>query len=185
MAENETNKEAANEAQEQPTVESLMAEIERLKDANGKLRGAQSNASAQASAYKKQLQERMSEQERASAEAKELMEQLKAENAELKRNQTLAEYKAGFLGLGYSDDLAKSAAAAILDGKFSDFLTTHKQFVTDHDKALTADAIRNMARPGAGGSDTSVTKEQFAKMNYADRVKLYNEQPELYKKLNE
>ena len=185
MENEKNNEQTGNESAAEPTLDELKAEIERLKGENGKLKSAQSNASADASKYKKQLQERMSEQERASAEAKELMEQLKAENAELKRNQTLAEYKAGFLGLGYSDDLAKSAAAAILDGKFSDFLTTHKQFVTDHDKALTADAIRNMARPGAGGSDTSVTKEQFAKMNYADRVKLYNEQPELYKKLNE
>ena len=40
----------------------LKAELERLKEENSKLKNAQSNASADASKYKKQLQERMTSQ---------------------------------------------------------------------------------------------------------------------------
>ena len=179
----ENNRTNENGTPAEPTLEELKAKLEKLEAENGKLKNAQSNASADASRYKKQLQERMSEQEKAAAETQEMIAQLKAQNAELLRNQTLAEYTAGFLGIGYSEDLAKSAAVAIFDGKFAEFLATHKQFVVDHDKALSADAIRSMARPGAGGTEQSVTKEQFAKMNYNERVKLYTEQPELYKEL--
>ena len=50
-------------------IESLKSELERLKAENGKLKNAQSNASADASKYKKALAERMTEQEKAVVDA--------------------------------------------------------------------------------------------------------------------
>ena len=62
MEDNETK---PVEGQEQgDNIDALKAELERLKIENGKLKSAQSNASADASKYKKQLQERMTEQEK-------------------------------------------------------------------------------------------------------------------------
>lgn len=166
-----------------PSLEELRAELEKLKDENGRLKNAQSNASADASKYKKALQERMSEQERAAAETRELIDRLKAENAEMKRNQTLAEQTAGFLGLGFGEVLAKQAAEATADHNYASLITTMKQFIVEHDKNLAADALRNTPRPGNGASDQTLTKEQFDKMKYVDRVKLFEEQPDLYKEL--
>ena len=177
----------ANEQEKTPTVEELLAENAKLREENAKipkLKGAFDNAAADASKFKRALQERMSEQERAAQETKDLIERLQSENEKLKRDQTLAEYTTGFLSVGYSEDLARKAAEATLDGKFADFIIAHKTFVEEHDKAKAADAIRNMSRPGNGGSSTTVTKEQFAKMGYSERVKLFEEQPELYKELN-
>ena len=185
MDEKTTN--AATEQQGAPepdvTLETLKAELERLKEENGKLKNAQSNASADASKYKKQLQERMTEQERAANETKELIERLKQENAQMKRNQTLAEQTSGFMGVGFDADLAKKAAEAHVDGDFSSMINALRDFITQHDKNIRADELRNTPRPGAGGTTQTVTKEQFDKMSYSERVKLHDEYPDLYKEL--
>ena len=165
-----------------PTLADLQTELARLKDENSKLRSAQSNASADASKYKKALQERMTEQEREANETKELIEQLKADNAQLKRNQTLSEYAAGFMGLGFDADMARKAAEA--EGTdFAVLIGTFKEFITARDKAMTAEALRNTPRPGTGATAPAVTKEEFDKMGYRERLKIFNEQPELYKEL--
>ncbi len=166
-----------------PSLEELQAELAKLREENGKLMSAQSNASADASKYKKALQERMSEQERAATETKELIERLKAENAEMKRNQTLAEHTSGFLGLGFDAVLAKKGAEATSDGNFSALMNVMRDFITAHDKALQADALRNTPRPGVGAVTPAITKEQFEQLSYSERVKLYNEQPEVYKEM--
>ena len=183
MADEVTNAATEQTDDKTPNTEELMAELAKLKEENGKLKSAQSNASADASKYKKALQERMSEQERAANETKELIDRLKAENAQMKRNQTLAEYTAGYIGLGFEAGLAKKAAEATADGDFSGITATLKDFITAHDKALQADALRSTPRPGAGAVAPSVTKEQFDQMGYMERLKLYNEQPEVYQEL--
>ena len=163
----------------------LQAELAKMKSENEKLKAAQSNASADASKYKKELAARMTEQEKAAQETKEFIEQLKAENEALKRSQALAEQEAGFIGVGFEGEIAKKAANAFCDNDFNAFMGVMKDFITAHDKALNADNIRNTPKPGVGGTGTqAITKEQFENMNYTDRVKLFNEQPELYKELN-
>ena len=183
MDEKITNPAVDENQPETVTLEELKAELERLKVENSKLKNAQSNASADASKYKKQLQERMTEQERAAAETKELIDSLKAENEAMKRNQTVAERTASYIGVGFDATLAKQAAEASFDNKHDDFMTALSAFIAAHDKALAADALRNTPRPGAGAVDKGITKEQFAKMSYIERAKLYEEQPELYQEL--
>jgi len=189
MAENTTaaateQNNAAETTQETVDTSALQAELERLKGENAKLKNAQSNASADASRYKKELQARMSEQERKATETNELIEQLKASNEALKRSQALAEQKAGFIGHGFDAEAADKAAAAFYDNDFEGFSGVLKSFLVAHDKALLADAVRQTPRPGAGGTDKAVTREQFDKMGYSERMKLFNEQPELYKTLS-
>jgi len=171
------------EKKDESTLDELKAELERLKAENGKLKTAQSNASADAAKWKKELRDSMDEKTRAEAETKELIAALKAENEAMKRSQTVAERTAAYIGVGFDADLAKKAAEASFDGKHDEFMTHLKSFITAHDKSLAADALRNNPRPGAGGSDPAVTKEQFDKMSYSQRVKLYDENPDLYQQL--
>lgn len=189
MADNTTATTAAQESVNEQTQEStidttsLQAELDRLKSENAKLKNAQSNASADASRYKKELQARMSEQERADTQTQELIKQLQEDNAALKRAQTLAEQKAGYIGLGLDAANAEKAAAATYDGDFANLTAALKDFLMAHDKALLADAVRQTPRPGIGASEQAVTREQFDKMGYSERMKLYNEQPDLYNTL--
>ncbi len=170
-------------ADENKALEELKAELEKLREENSKLKGATTSASAEASKYKKELQARMSEQERAANETKELIEQLKSENAAMKRTQTITEHINGFLEIGFTAEMAKKAAEFTVDGNFPAMKETFKAFIDEHDKALKADALRNTPRPGAGTPAPAVTKEQFDKMTYSERAKIYDEQPELYKQL--
>lgn len=165
------------------TLDSLKSELEKLRAENGKLKNAQSNASADASKWKKQLQERMSEQERAENATKELIDSLKAENERLKRDQEVASRTAAYVGVGFDESLAKKAAEAY-GSDHNGFMDALKAFITVHDKALQADALRSTPRPGNGGTAPAITKEEFAKMNYSERVKLFNENPDLYQELN-
>lgn len=181
--ENEVTKAPETQGENTPDLNAMKAEIERLKEENGKLKNAQSNASADASKYKKELQARMSEQERAAAETNELIEQLKAENAIHKRNEEIAVKNAAFLGLGFDEALAREAATATCDNNFDAFIDTFKRFIAERDKAKEAEALRSTPRPTVGATERAVTKEEFAKMKYADRVKLLAEQPELYNQL--
>lgn len=170
----------------QGTVElsALQAELAKMKAENEKLKNAQSNASADASKYKKELAARMTEEEKRATETKELIEQLKADNAALKRAQALAEQKAGLVGIGFEGELAEKAANAFFDNDFASFAGHLKEFITARDKAKAAEDIRNTPRPGVGATGApSVTQEQFDKMTYAERLKVFNEQPELYKSL--
>lgn len=179
-----TTQETAQETtQETVDITALQSELEKLRGENVKLKNAQSNASADASRYKKELQARMSEQERIATETKELIEQLKADNAALKRSQTLAEQEAGYIGLGFDAENAKKAAEATCDLDFGKLTSAIKDFLVSHDKALLADAVRQTPRPGVGGSDKGVSREQFEKMGYQERLKLYAEQPDLYNTL--
>ena len=165
------------------SMEELKAMLEQLKAENTKLKGAQSNASAEASKYKKQLQERMSEQEKAANETKELIERLQAENTAMKRERTLAEHVSGYLELGFDAESAKKAAEFTVDGDFSAMKRTFRDFMTAHDRELLADNMRSTPRPGAGASEPAVTKDQFEKMSYMERKRIYDEQPDLYQEL--
>lgn len=183
MADNETVVVETTEEEKTPSLEELKAELEKLKAENGKLKNAQSNASADAAKYKRQYQERLSEQERAKAETEELIANLKAENERMKREQEIAVRTASYVGIGFDESLAKQAAEAY-GSDHDSFVDALKNFLVAHDKALQADALRATPRPGIGAVQPTVTKEQFDGMNYHERVKLFEEQPELYRELN-
>ena len=60
--------ETTNGTENTPDTSELEARIKALETENGKLRQANTNASAEASKYKKQLQEKQTEEERKAAE---------------------------------------------------------------------------------------------------------------------
>jgi hypothetical protein len=59
-----------------------------------------------------------------------------------------------------------------------------KKHIENVKKAERAAALANDPKPPAGsGGDAKITKEQFGEMGYAEQLKVFNEQPELYKQL--
>ena len=100
-------KTGATDPEKTEDIDSLKAELERMKIQNEKLMAAQSNASSDAAKYKKQLQERMSEQERAAEETKELIAQLKADNERMKRESEVSARTAVYVGWGFDEANAK------------------------------------------------------------------------------
>ena len=169
-------------------IEDHAKELSELKTQVQKLAKAKDDATSEAAEYKRQLREKMSEAERLEEERKEELERLKTENATFKQNALLSEYKAQALSMGYSDDLATRRAEAMAKGDFTAMAEVDKAFIIAHDKEMEANAIKNSPKPPVGGTDPSksgtVTPEQFKKMGYAERAKLYENDPELYNELS-
>ena len=164
----------------------LEAEIARLKQ-------SVTNASADASKWKKQVQEkdeelkaRMTEDERASAEREAAEAAKDAELEELRTKMNVADHKTQFMALGFSADLAQEVSES-LKGIKSETMTVLyagiRKFIESHDKELTSKSLLNNPVLSGGETKVTMTKEQFNKLGYKDRLKLHNEQPELYKEL--
>ena len=159
-------------------------EFKKLQAENEKLKKAQTNAAKDASDWKAKFRATQDEATRAAEEKQEELDRILAENKALKQQQTLATHKAGWLGLGFDENLASEAANASVDNDFDALMSIMKKFLDIHDKEVKAANIRSMPAPVSGSAQGNVTQEQFNSMSYREREKLFNEQPELYKKLN-
>ncbi len=136
--------------------------------------------------YKRKLKEKMSEEERKEAERQEAEAALKAELESLRKEVAITKNKAKFLSLGYDEKLAEDTARAMADGDFEKVFANQAIHLENVKKATIAAALANDPKPPAGGGGgAEITKEQFDAMGYSDRLKLFNEQPEIYKKFTE
>ena len=160
-------------------------EFKRLQAENEKLKKAQTAASKDASEWKAKFRDTQDEATRAAEERQEELNRILEENKALKQQQTLATHKAGWLGLGFDEALASEAANASVDNDFDALMGIMKKFLEAHDKELKAANIRSMPAPVSGSNAQGITQEQFDKMSYREREKMFVEQPELYKKLVE
>ena len=111
-----------------PSVEDLQKQIEALTTAMKKQKQALDNAAADAAEWKRQFRATQDEATRAKAEQEEAVAAIKAENAALKRKEAVANRTNTYLGMGYSDELAKASAEAWADGDDAKVLDIQKQF---------------------------------------------------------
>lgn len=126
--------------------------------------------------YKKKLEAKMSDEEK----AQEHLKELETENANFKRNASIAERKASYLGLGYSDELASKIATAEIDGQPT--AEYHKAHQEELVKKTLAGKIDKTPAPKT--TTIQMTKEEFNKLGYEGQLKLYQENPTLYEQLS-
>lgn len=138
-------------------------------------------ANSEAAGYKKQLRERMTEEEAAKAKAAEDMANVMAELDRYRAKDAINEYTVQFLGIGYDEKLAKSTAEALHKGDMATMFKNHAVFVTERDKAMKAELLKSTPTPPAGDGDKGITKEKFQKMTLAEKQKFFAENPEQYK----
>lgn len=141
-------------------------------------------ANSEAAGFKKQLREKMSQEEQEKVQQAEALAAMQAELDALKAEKAVSEYTAQFLGIGYDEALAKSTASALNKGDMATMFANHAKFVAGREKALKAELLKGTPTPPAGAGTASVTKEQFDAMDYTARMKLYTENKELYNELN-
>ena len=135
---------------------------------------------------KKKLKEKMTEEEVKEAEMLAEQQALKEELENLRRDKALSEHMAKLLELGYAADLAADTARALVEGDMSKVFENQQKHIENVKKAERAAALGGTPAPPAGsGIHTTITKEQFDVMGYSERLKLFNEQPETYKKFTE
>lgn len=122
------------------------AEIERL-------RNSLSNSNSEAKAWKDKYRETQDEATRKAEETEENNKKLLQELESLKKERTIAGYKASYLGLGYAEKDAGEIAQALADGKTEKVLEVQKR----HQEALVEktrkELLKSTHRPGGGSSD--------------------------------
>lgn len=140
-------------------------------------------ATSEAAGYKKQLRERMSEDEAAKAKAAEELAAAMAELESLRADKAVSEYTTQFMGIGYDEALAKSTAQAIQKGDMAAMFKNHAKFVVEREKALKAELLKDTPTPPAGDGTKGVNKEAFSKMSLLEKQKFAQENPEQYKEI--
>ena len=150
------------------------AEIERLKNALSK-------SNSEAADFKKQLREKMSADELKAKEDAERQEKLQNDYDALVKKVTISENKAKLLALGYEDKLATETAEAMANGELDKVFANQKKHLEAVEKKIRQDILKDTPKPDGGNSGATITKEQFDAMGYTERLKVFNENPEIYK----
>ena len=178
---NEENTEGKNEL----TAAQLEARIKQLESENNKLRQANTNASADASKWKKQYQDKLSEEERTKEQQSEAAASMQKELEALRAERNVANYKSQLTapGIGFDADLAQEMAEALNTGDTAKVFDGLRKFLVVHDKALNEQSLRNNPTLPGGAVPSTVSVAEFHKMNLSERMKLFNEQPDLYNEL--
>jgi hypothetical protein len=170
------------EGYETMTAEEKLAALEAFEIPDvDKMKSALDKATSEAAGFKKQLRERMTEEEAAKAKAAEDMASVMAELEKYRAKDAINEYTVQFLALGYDDKLAKSTAEALHKGDMATVFKNQATFVAERDKVMKAEMLKNTPVPPAGGGDKGTSKEEFRKLNLAEKAKFAAENPEIYK----
>lgn len=137
-------------------------------------------ANSQAAEYKRQLKEKMSEQERLEAERLEKDAEKDALLKSLLKEKDVSKYQAEFLKNGFDSDLALKSAEALADGDFTTVFANLKIYTEGLSQKVKAEVLRNTPTPKGGTDLNPLTKEEFRKMGYTERVEFRQKYPELY-----
>lgn len=132
---------------------------------------------------KKQLKEKMSEAELAEAERATKEAGIIEELENLRKEKSISETTARFLGLGYGEKLAKETAEAFISGENDKVFANQQQFLETQRKTWETEMLNKTPAPPAGKPERPTTKEDFAKMGLAEKQKLASNDPTLYAEL--
>lgn len=152
------------------------AEIERLKNALSK-------SNSEAAGYKKQLREKMTEDEQKKQKEQEEREELQNKYDKLLRESVIAKNKAKLVALGYEEALADETAEAMADGDSEKVFANQQKHLTSFEKKVRAEALKNTPKPTPDGDPKAMTLEKLRKMSPQERYEYSVKNPEDYKAL--
>lgn len=152
------------------------AEIERLKNALSK-------SNSEAAGYKKQLREKMTEDEQKKQREQEEREELQNKYDKLLRESVITKNKAKLVALGYEEALADETAEAMADGDSDKVFANQQKHLASFEKKVRAEALKDTPKPTPDGDSKTMTLEKFRKLSPTERHKFYTEHPDEYKEL--
>jgi septal ring factor EnvC (AmiA/AmiB activator) len=162
---------------------SLEARIKQLESENGKLKQAQTNASADASEWKKKYQSKLSEEDKAREEQETANAAMQKELELLRAERDIANYTGTLTapGIGMDAETAKDVATAMQEGNMAKVIDGIRKFMVSHEKAMAEKAMLNNPVLPGGDSTKTVTKEQFDNMGLEEMIAFHNDHPDLYR----
>lgn len=132
---------------------------------------------------KKQLRDKMSEDEQKALKDKEEREELQSKYDKLLRESEVSKNKAKLIGLGYEEALADETAIAMVDGDLTKVFDNQKKHLDSVEKRVRAEALKDTPKPTPDGDSKTMTLEKLRKMSPNERHAFYTEHPEQYKEL--
>lgn len=172
---------SAIEGYENMTAEEKLAALEAMDIPDvDKIKSALDKATSEAAGYKKQLRERMTEEEARAAKEAEDRAAIQKELEQLRAEKLVDQHTTKFLGLGYDEKLARETATALAAGDTEVVFKNHAKFIADREKALKAEILKSTPTPPAGDGAEKKTRDDFKKMTLAEKQKFALENPEQF-----
>ena len=134
-------------------------------------------------AKKKELNEKLTEDEKAKQKEQEERADLQAKYDKLLRESEISKFKAKFLGMGYEEKLAEDTAEAMADGDTDKVFANQKKHLDSVEKRVRADALKDTPKPTPDGDSKTMTLEKLRKMSPQERYDYSVKNPEEYKTL--
>lgn len=152
------------------------AEVERLK-------AALSKSNSEAANYKKQLREKMSEDEQKKQKEQEEREELQSKYDKLLRESVIAKNKAKLIALGYEEALADDTAIAMADGNSEKIFSNQQKLLSSFEKRIRAEVLKDTPKPTPDGDSKTMTIEKFRKLSPMERHAFSMDHPDEYREL--
>lgn len=134
-------------------------------------------------AKKKELAEKMTEDEKAKQKEQDERADLQAKYDKLLRESEISKFKAKFLGMGYEEKLAEDTAQAMADGDTDKVFANQKKHLDSVEKRARADALKDTPKPTPDGDSKMMTLEKLRKLTPQERYDYAVKNPEEYKTL--
>lgn len=154
------------------------SEIERLK-------AALSKSNSEAAGYKKQLREKMTEDEQKAQKEAEERAELQEKYDKLLHKTEVSENKASLLALGYDEKLANETAEAMVSGDLEKVFSNQLKHQQNLEKKIRADVLKDTPPPVGGNGDDVMTLEKLKQMSPEQRYEFSIKNSEQYKTLYE
>lgn len=154
------------------------SEIERLK-------AALSKSNSEAAGYKKQLREKMTEDEQKAQKEAEERAELEEKYDKLLHKTEVSENKARLLALGYDEKLANETAEAMVNGDLEKVFSNQLKHQQNLEKKIRADVLKDTPPPVGGDGDDVMTLEKLKQMSPEQRYEFSIKNSEQYKTLYE
>lgn len=118
---------------------------------------------SEAAKLSKQLKERMTEDEQKKAEEAEQLANLKSELEQLRKDKTVSDWTARYIGMGYDKALAKATAEAMASGDMDTVFANGEKHREELEKQIRQDILKKTPKPDGSGGHTASAGEEQAK----------------------
>ena len=132
---------------------------------------------------KKQLKEKMTDDEAAKQKEQEEREELQSKYEKLLHDSEVSKNKAKLLALGYEEKLADDTAEAMVTGDLEKVMSNQKKHLEAVEKKVRAEALKDTPKPTGDGDSKTMTLEKLRGMTPSERYTYSQEHPEEYKEL--
>ena len=132
---------------------------------------------------KKQLKEKMTDDEAAKQKEQEEREELQSKYEKLLHDSEVSKNKAKLLALGYEEKLADDTAEAMVTGDLEKVMANQKKHLEAVEKKVRAEALKDTPKPTGDGDSKTMTLEKLRGMTPRERYTYSQEHPEEYKEL--